>query len=118
MHSGPQAFGQFPYPTPPLAIYPTDAIEAHRAFIARRRVTRPTDEYRAVTKNGTVRVPVAGRPGFREPLDHVPPSGVAAFAAKSQVPQCSSRPGTRDDLTCHQLREGRNGQLAVTRLAS
>lgn len=31
------------------AIYPTDAIEAHRAFIARRRALRPTEEYRAVT---------------------------------------------------------------------
>ncbi|WP_308313116.1 site-specific integrase [Streptomyces sp. ISL-1] len=31
------------------AIYPTDAIEAHRAFIARRRGLRPADEYRAVT---------------------------------------------------------------------
>nr|WP_229828635.1 tyrosine-type recombinase/integrase [Streptomyces massasporeus] len=26
------------------AIYPTDAIEAHRAFIARRRALRPADE--------------------------------------------------------------------------
>ncbi|MET7976400.1 site-specific integrase [Streptomyces mirabilis] len=31
------------------AIYPTDAIEAHRAFIARRRSLRPVEEYRAVT---------------------------------------------------------------------
>ncbi|MFD6995017.1 tyrosine-type recombinase/integrase [Streptomyces mirabilis] len=31
------------------AIYPTDAIEAHRAFIARRRSIRPAEEYRAVT---------------------------------------------------------------------
>jgi hypothetical protein len=31
------------------AIYPTDAIEAHRAFIARRRALRPVDEYRTVT---------------------------------------------------------------------
>lgn len=30
------------------AIYPVDAIEAHRAFIARRRKTRPAEEYRAV----------------------------------------------------------------------
>lgn len=35
------------------AIYPTDAIEAHRAFIARRRALRPADEYRTVTlRNG------------------------------------------------------------------
>ncbi|MFE2261729.1 tyrosine-type recombinase/integrase [Streptomyces griseosporeus] len=31
------------------AIYPVDAIEAHRAFIARRRSLRPIEEYRAVT---------------------------------------------------------------------
>ncbi|WP_053763309.1 hypothetical protein [Streptomyces sp. AS58] len=31
------------------AIYPTDAIEAHRAFIARCRALRPVEEYRAVT---------------------------------------------------------------------
>jgi site-specific recombinase XerD len=31
------------------AIYPADAIEAHRAFIARRRALRPANEYRAVT---------------------------------------------------------------------
>ncbi|MER6854041.1 tyrosine-type recombinase/integrase [Streptomyces flaveolus] len=31
------------------AIYPAKAIEAHRAFIARRRALRPPEEYRAVT---------------------------------------------------------------------
>ncbi|MFF3271665.1 tyrosine-type recombinase/integrase [Streptomyces chrestomyceticus] len=31
------------------AIYPAQAIEAHRAFIARRRALRPADEYRTVT---------------------------------------------------------------------
>ncbi|MFJ8477406.1 tyrosine-type recombinase/integrase [Kitasatospora sp. NPDC094011] len=31
------------------AIYPADTIEAHRAFIARRRQVRPAEEYRAVT---------------------------------------------------------------------
>ncbi|MFE1781380.1 tyrosine-type recombinase/integrase [Streptomyces sp. NPDC059506] len=31
------------------AIYPKDAIEAHQAFIARRRALRPSEEYRAVT---------------------------------------------------------------------
>ncbi|MQS16820.1 site-specific integrase [Streptomyces kaniharaensis] len=31
------------------AIYPADAIEAHRAFIARRRQARPVEEYRVVT---------------------------------------------------------------------
>ncbi|MEU1307871.1 site-specific integrase [Streptomyces cinnamoneus] len=31
------------------AIYPSDAIEAHRAFIARRRQMRPREEYRAIS---------------------------------------------------------------------
>ncbi|MFF4534522.1 tyrosine-type recombinase/integrase [Streptomyces sp. NPDC001407] len=31
------------------AVYPAQAIEAHRSFIARRRNLRPRDEYRAVT---------------------------------------------------------------------
>jgi len=31
------------------AIYPAEAIEAHRAFIARRRATRPGEEYRTPT---------------------------------------------------------------------
>ena len=31
------------------AIYPAEAIEAHRAFIARRRATRPSEEYRTPT---------------------------------------------------------------------
>ncbi|MFD9478804.1 tyrosine-type recombinase/integrase [Streptomyces nojiriensis] len=31
------------------AIYPMEAIEAHRAFIARRRATRPSEEYRRPT---------------------------------------------------------------------
>ncbi|MFJ5610620.1 integrase [Streptomyces sp. NPDC093221] len=31
------------------AIYPRDAIEAHRAFIARRRAVRPSEEYRTPT---------------------------------------------------------------------
>ncbi|MFF2126546.1 hypothetical protein ACFVW1_14290 [Streptomyces olivochromogenes] len=31
------------------AVYPAQAIEAHRSFIARRRNLRPHDEYRATT---------------------------------------------------------------------
>lgn len=31
------------------AVYPTEAIEAHRAFIARRRALRPSSEYRTPT---------------------------------------------------------------------
>ncbi|WP_369386217.1 tyrosine-type recombinase/integrase [Streptomyces sp. CG1] len=31
------------------AIYPAEAVEAHRAFIARRRTLRPVEVYRAVT---------------------------------------------------------------------
>ncbi|MFK4106990.1 integrase [Streptomyces sp. NPDC019531] len=44
-----EAFGQFQYPTPPLAVYPDEAIQAHLAFLARRRSDRPTEEYRAPT---------------------------------------------------------------------
>jgi hypothetical protein len=43
-------FRGFQYPTPPLAVYPAEAIEAHRAFIARRRATRPGEEYRTPTE--------------------------------------------------------------------
>jgi hypothetical protein len=32
------------------AIYPEEAIEAHRAWIARRRATRPSAEYRTPTE--------------------------------------------------------------------
>jgi hypothetical protein len=31
------------------AVYPAEAIEAHRAFTARRRATRPSEEYRTPT---------------------------------------------------------------------
>ncbi|MDH6590048.1 hypothetical protein M2161_009239 [Streptomyces sp. SAI-133] len=44
-----EAFGQFQYPIPPLAIYPAETIEAHRAFISRRRALRPAEEYRTPT---------------------------------------------------------------------
>jgi hypothetical protein len=45
-----EAFGQFQYPTPPLAVYPEEAINGHRAFIARRRDLRPSEEYRSPTE--------------------------------------------------------------------
>ena len=36
------------------AVYPDEAIQAHLAFLARRRVRRPSDEYRSPpTRNGT-----------------------------------------------------------------
>lgn len=35
--------------SPPLAIHPAEAIEAHRAFISRRRALRPVEEYRTPT---------------------------------------------------------------------
>jgi hypothetical protein len=37
------------YPTSPEAIYPEEAITAHRAFISRRRTLRPSEEYRDLT---------------------------------------------------------------------
>jgi hypothetical protein len=33
------------------AIYPTEALEAHRSFIARRRASRPGEEYRTPTED-------------------------------------------------------------------
>jgi hypothetical protein len=33
------------------AVYPTEAIDAHRAFIARRRAVRPGEEYRTPTED-------------------------------------------------------------------
>lgn len=40
------AFRRLEYPTPPFAVYPEEAINGHRAFIARRRALRPSEEYR------------------------------------------------------------------------
>jgi capsule polysaccharide modification protein KpsS len=37
-----EAFRQFQYPTVPLAVYPDEAIQAHLAFLSRRRALRPT----------------------------------------------------------------------------
>ncbi|MEU8364342.1 hypothetical protein AB0C27_50825 [Nonomuraea sp. NPDC048882] len=37
------------YPTSPEAVYPQEAINGHRAFIARRRNLRPSEEYRVPT---------------------------------------------------------------------
>jgi hypothetical protein len=37
------------YLTPPEAVYPEEAINGHRAFIARRRALRPAGEYRTPT---------------------------------------------------------------------
>ena len=38
------------YPTPPVAVYPEEVINGHRAFIARRRALRPSQEYRTPTE--------------------------------------------------------------------
>jgi hypothetical protein len=37
------------YPSPPEAVYPQEAINGHRAYIARRRQLRPSEEYRTPT---------------------------------------------------------------------
>ena len=37
------------YLTPPEAVYPQEAINGHRAYIARRRQLRPSEEYRTPT---------------------------------------------------------------------
>jgi hypothetical protein len=41
-----ELFRQFQYLTVPLAVYPEEVINGHRAFIARRRSLRPSEEYR------------------------------------------------------------------------
>ncbi|HET9116958.1 MAG TPA: hypothetical protein VFN75_02600 [Pseudonocardiaceae bacterium] len=46
--AGPE-FRQFQYPTSPEAVYPDEAIQAHLAFLARRRALRPSEEYRVPT---------------------------------------------------------------------
>lgn len=45
-----EAFRRFPCPAPPSAVYPAETIEAHRAFIGRRRSARPSEEYRIPTE--------------------------------------------------------------------
>ncbi len=37
------------YLSPPEAVYPHEAVQAHLAFLARRRSTRPSEEYRTPT---------------------------------------------------------------------
>ena len=39
------------------AVYPEEAIQAHLAFLARRRALRPTEEYRVPTDEEWQRVP-------------------------------------------------------------
>ena len=60
------------------AVYPEEVINGHRAFIARRRALRPSEEYRTPDRRGMGRIPrplrtPAGRarrmrPGLRDPL--------------------------------------------------
>ena len=38
------------YLSPPLAVYPEEVINAHRAFITRRLALRPAEEYRTPTE--------------------------------------------------------------------
>lgn len=45
-----EAFRRFQYPSPPFVVSPAETIEAHRAFIARRRSARPSEEYRIPTE--------------------------------------------------------------------
>lgn len=63
------------------AIYPVDALEAHRAFIARRRDLRPAEQYRAVTaeewqeflshfERRKLALGECGRAGLRNRLHH------------------------------------------------
>ncbi|MFJ9846981.1 hypothetical protein ACIRYZ_42435, partial [Kitasatospora sp. NPDC101155] len=45
-----QAFGQFQYPTPPLAVFQDDLVRTYRGFLDRRRADRPQEEYREPTE--------------------------------------------------------------------
>jgi hypothetical protein len=46
------------------AFYPWDVIAHHRAFIARRRAERPSEEYRDLTnKNGMISSPISSYGG-------------------------------------------------------
>jgi hypothetical protein len=44
------AFGQFQYPTPPLAVFDEDLVRAYRTFLDNRRSLRPQAEYREPTE--------------------------------------------------------------------
>ena len=44
-----RVFRQFQYLSPPVTVYPEEVINGHRAFIARRRALRPSQEYRTPT---------------------------------------------------------------------
>lgn len=44
-----EAFGQFQYPTPPLAVFSEDIVRHYQAFLAHRRSLRPDGEYVDVT---------------------------------------------------------------------
>ncbi|WP_405803404.1 integrase [Streptomyces sp. NBC_00210] len=44
------AFGQFQYPTPPLAVFQEELIKSYRAFLDTRRADRPAAEYREPTE--------------------------------------------------------------------
>ncbi|WP_228718451.1 hypothetical protein [Kitasatospora acidiphila] len=46
-----QAFGQFQYPTPPLAVFDEDVIRHYQEHLAQRRQVRPEDEYRETTRD-------------------------------------------------------------------
>ncbi len=71
------------------AIYPADALEAHRAFIARRRDLRPAEEYRLLPpRNGRSSCPTSSGGSWRwasagEPTEPTAFTNTPAFAARS-----------------------------------
>ena len=90
------------------AIYPEEAIQAHLAFLARRRALRPGEEYRAPYRRGVERVPRPLRTaqGFHRHLRPRVQHPVHPRTRLHPLPDALARPGTaarlveiRDNLT-------------------
>ena len=71
------------------AVYPDEVINGHRAFIARRRALRPSEEYRVPTEQEWERVP---RP-LRTPqaLPRAPAAAPTPPRASTNTPACAAR---------------------------
>jgi hypothetical protein len=102
------------------AIYPTEAIEAHRAFLGRRRALRPTGEYRTPTEQEweeflghferrKVSIGTCGR-AYATPCQHEH----ACIRCPALRPETAQRPRLleiRDNLTARITEAEREGWL-------
>jgi hypothetical protein len=68
------------------AVYPEEVINGHRAFIARRRATRPSAEYRIPTRNGRSSSAISS--DARSPS--APAAGPLAPAACTSTAACAA----------------------------